>query len=123
MDFGACALQAEVKVLGAEDHAQPIGHGLELGLQLCFHLLAKGQTLLGLHQTQRAQQFIALIVDGNAGRRQIAAIGPASGWQVAPAGFSQGLLMFSEVGLQRCGAGLDRSHMQHQAARLGRQQP
>ena len=35
----------------------------------------------------------------------------------------KGLLMLSEVGLQGCGAGLDRSHMQHQAARLGRQQP
>ena len=79
--------------------------------------------VLGLHQTQRAQQFIALVIDGNASRCQIAAIRPASGWQVAPTSFSQGLLMLSEVGLQGCGAGLDRSHMQHQAARLGRQQP
>ena len=112
-----------MKVLGAEDHAQPIGHGLELGLQLCFHLLAKGQTLLGLHQTQRTQQFIALIVDGNAGRRQIAAIGPASGWQVAPAGFSQGLLMLAQIGLQRSGTGLDRAHMQDQTASGWSQQP
>ena len=94
-----------------------------LSFKLCLHLLAKGQTLLGLHQTKRPQQFIALIIDGNAGRRQIAAIGPANSRQITPAGFSEGLLMLSEVGLQWCGAGLDRSHMQEQAARLGRQQP
>ena len=115
------ALQAEVKVLGAEDHAQPIGHGLELGLQLCFHRWRR-PIALGLHQTQRAQQFIALIVDG---MQAAANHGDRAGQRLADSTSrpQRELLMLAQIGLHRGGTGLDRAHMQDQTASGWSQQP
>ena len=95
----------------------------QLILEHLAHLTAVGQALLIPQQALATQQLITLITQGNAGCSQITAVAPTRSRQIAPALLVQPGLLSHQVGLQGCGAGLDRSHMQHQAARFGRQQP